>query len=111
LIALAFLVVAVVELVAAIGLLNRKNWARLLFIGMMVLGIIWNLSGVVMQHIVLSSFLEMPETPGPGPDFEIFMTVMKVFSWVIALGMSALFAWIIKRLVSPAVRQEFGVVK
>lgn len=35
------------------------------------------------------------------------MIVMQVFMWVFALGLSALFVWIIVRLMSPAVRAEF----
>jgi hypothetical protein len=34
--------------------------------------------------------------------------VMLVFSLVMAVGVSVLFGWIIKRLLSPAIRREFS---
>src|SRR5688572_8122774 len=39
---LSFLAISVATLVAAIGLLHRRNWARWLFIGIMGLGIALN---------------------------------------------------------------------
>ena len=100
-----FLVVTSTTLIASIGLLMRKNWARMLFIGVMSLGIVWNIVGVVLQQFMMSSMLDMPNVPGP--DFEIFIIVIRVFTFLMALGMSILFGWIIKRLLSPAIKQEF----
>src|SRR6188768_3840434 len=37
-----FVAVSVATLIAAIGLLVRKDWGRLLFIALMVFGIAWN---------------------------------------------------------------------
>jgi len=39
----AFLVVTLVTFISAIGLLKRKNWARIIFIALMALGIAWNI--------------------------------------------------------------------
>jgi hypothetical protein len=41
---LGFLLVSAATLVAAIGLLERKNWARLMFVGIMALGVMWSLT-------------------------------------------------------------------
>jgi hypothetical protein len=102
----------VVTLVAAIGLLRRKNWARLVFIVLMALGVVWNLGGIWMQEQMMSSF---PKFPSDAPadfeaHFETVMTVMRYAMGVFAIGISLLFAWIIKRLVSRPIRAEFNAL-
>jgi hypothetical protein len=107
----AFLLFSAFMLVSSIGLLKRKNWARLIFIVIMVLGILWNIGGTVLQFHIFSSFPAIPEDAHEefGRKFLIVFTMMKVFSVVMALGMSILFGWIIMRLSSRPVRKEFGV--
>jgi uncharacterized membrane protein len=99
----------VLTFVAAIGLLWRKNWARLYFIVVFALGILWNLGSLWLQHQVLSvASTTMRNAP---PEFarqaEIFATVFSIGSVVIAIGIAVLFGWLIKRLLSRAVRAEF----
>jgi hypothetical protein len=106
----AFLVVSASTFVSSVGLLKRKNWARLAFIGIMALGILWNIGGFVMQ---LAMFSSMPQIPSGAPDefqsrFNAMFIVMAVFSAIMAIGFSVLFGWIIKRLVSPEIKREFG---
>ena len=43
-------------LISSIGLLRRHNWARLAFIGLLVLGIIYLLGGLFLQQSFMSSF-------------------------------------------------------
>ena len=104
-----YLLLSVVTLVSAIGLLRRANWARLVFIGIMAIGLLWNLSGLAMPFL-MSSFL--PQLPPTAPNdfqqtFELMMNVMMVVTVVISLAVAGLFAWIIKRLVSTDVKREF----
>lgn len=105
----AFLVVTLTTFVAAIGLLRRRNWARLLFIAILGLGIVWNLVGIVLQQMMVSQMLSF-QPPAP-PDFEAQMQGMmlatRVFSAIFAIGFSVLFGWMIKRLVAPGVVAEF----
>ena len=106
---LAFLAVCAATLAASIGLLKRKNWARISFIALMVLGILWNIAGVVMMYFFVSSFTEMP-MPRKQPAAEHFgmmMNVMMGFNALITIAFTALWAWIIKRLVSADIRREF----
>jgi hypothetical protein len=109
-----FWTLSVVTLVCAIGLLRRKNWARVAFVAIMVLGIIWNLSGIWLQEQMMSSF---PKPPVQDPrmaefhaGFETMMTIMRFAMTAFAIAMSALFAWIIKRLVSRSALAEFGAL-
>ena len=92
------LLMSATTLVASIGLLRRKNWARLLFIGILVLGVAWTVGSLPLSWSMFSSgpFSDknMPE------DFSRFLVVMQVFMAVFAIGFAALFAWIIRRLVS-----------
>ncbi len=103
----AFLLLSALTLVASIGLLKRWNWARLVFIALMALGILWNIGGLFLQRLVLSGMRMMPENAGPEfrSQFEPMMSAMQIVSAIFALAFCVLFAWIIKRLMS--VRREF----
>ncbi|HKK05010.1 MAG TPA: hypothetical protein VKA50_04090 [Gammaproteobacteria bacterium] len=107
---LALLIASTVTLVAAIGMLLRKNWARRVIIAVLVLGIVWNLGGLVFQHVFISSMAPIPADMPPDfkTVFDVFRTVITVFSALIALVVSVLFGWIIKRLMSPIIRAEFS---
>ena len=105
----AFLAASATTLVSAIGLLKRQNWARLIFIAILVLGILWNLGGLALMFLTFSS---MPSVPDHAPadfrgGFETIWKVMMGFSIVIALAFAGLFGWIIKRLMSPEIKREF----
>jgi hypothetical protein len=106
------LVVSNITLISSIGLLKRKNWSRLIFIGILGLGIVWNIGSLVLQFKIVSSFPVISEDAPEefGRHFSAMLAVMKVFSVVMAVGVSALFGWIIKRLSSYPVRREFGAV-
>lgn len=106
----AFLVVSAVTLAASIGLLLRKNWARVTFMGIMALGIVWSVGGLVMQFAMFSQMQDMAAAAPPGaPDMGAFFTAIAVVSVLFALGFSALHAWIIYRLRSPEIAAEFRV--
>lgn len=103
----SILVITSSTLVASIGLLRRHNWARILFVVLLVLGIAWNIGGVFWNWIV---FLSMPVSQAPSAaqtQFKIISKVIMFFSVGTAIGMSLLFGWMIKRLISPAIRREF----
>ena len=102
---LMFLVSAV-TLVASIGLLRRLNWARLLFIALLVLSIVWQVAGLALQQTIFSMLPAVPPEAG-APPVEQFLHVMRVAGVVLTLAFAVLFGWIIKRLVSPAVVAEF----
>jgi magnesium-transporting ATPase (P-type) len=101
---LAFLIVVTVTFISAIALLKRKNWARIVFIVIMSLGIMWNIFGVIMQYIMFSS---LPTEIIPPPEFESMMTIMKIASLIMATAFCVLFGWIIKKLSSAKIKAEF----
>ena len=106
----AFALLSLVTLIASVGLLKRRNWARLLFIFLMALGIAWNFAGVFLQRLILSRMPMLP--PDKPPDFrgqfESMMAAMQVVGVVFALGFGVLYGWIIYRLLSAQVRSEFS---
>jgi hypothetical protein len=103
----AVLVVSAITLASSIGLLLRKNWARLIFVGLMVFGIVWNLAGLVLQFEMFSSMQESIARPPGAPDMKLYFAAIAVVSVVFALAFSVLFGWIAKRLLSPGVAVEF----
>lgn len=103
----AFLIVSVLMLASSIGLLKRKNWARLLFVGLMILGIVWHLGGLVLQLTIFSFMQEnFADVPG-APNMKPFIIGIAIVSVVFAATFSGLFGWIAKRLLSSAVAAEF----
>lgn len=110
---LAFLLISLVELLAAIGLLLRKEWARRLFIVFMVGAILWTLANLVLRFVYFSSMHTVPSIPANVPAdltqvFQVFSTVTRVFSAAVTLALCVLYGWIIKRLVSSPIRAEFS---
>ncbi len=108
----AFLALSIVTLASSMALLKRKNWARLIFISLMGLGIVWNIGGLFLQQAMFSSMPSPPTTAPPEfqTQFNSMAQTMMIFSVIMAIGFSVLFAWIIKRLTSQEVRKEFEVV-
>lgn len=105
----AFLALSAVTLVSSIALLKRKNWARLIFICLMGLGIVWNIGGLFFQHAMFTSMPSPPTTASPDfqEQFNSMAQIMMILSTIMAIGFSTLFAWIIKRLTSQSIRKEF----
>ena len=105
---LTFLLVSATTLLAAIGLLRRWNWARLVFIAILGLGIVWNIGGIALQHVMMSSMPMPPNAPEDFADgFDVMAKIIVVFSALMAIGFSVLYGWLIRRLFSPAIRAEF----
>lgn len=113
-------ILCLITLLSSIGLLRRRNWARLVFIGLLGLGILYNIAGLVLQETMMSSFT--PPFPmdsvfradstfrQTSQQFAQMMTGMRVVMFIFAVGFAALFAWIIAKLLSRPIREEFGVV-
>jgi hypothetical protein len=107
------LVVSIAMLASAIGLLLRLDWARRVFIALLVFAIVANLLGLWLQHEVVQSVVANtlsgaalpPEALGV---FGGFVTAARVMAVLVTLSACGMLVWIIRRLMSPAVRQEFA---
>ncbi len=109
----AGLVVSCATLAAAIGLLLRLNWARRTFIGLLVFAIVANLLGMWLQQEVAQSLVDatlrsvrLPQ--GALSVFGGFVTLARVLAVMMTLCACMVLAWIIRRLMSFQIRQEFA---
>jgi len=102
-------------LIASIGLLRRHNWARLTFMGLLILGIVYMLGGLLVQQSFISSFDASFNTAAPqdsvfratAEQFQSMFTAMRVVMIVFSLGIAGVFGWIVARLASAKIRAEF----
>ena len=100
-------------MVCAFGLLRRIEWARRVFIGLLMVAIVVDLSGLWLQqefmHLVVDSALRQTALSQSAADvFGGVVTTARVLAGFITLVASVALAGIIRRLMSPAVRQEFA---
>lgn len=109
----AGLVLSLATLASAIGLLLRLDWARRVFIGVLAVAIVANLLGLWLQHEVVQTLVNQTLTRATIPAdalgvFGGFVTAARVMALLMTLGLCALCGWIIRRLMSAGVRQEFA---
>jgi hypothetical protein len=107
-----FLAISVVTFVSSIGLLRRKNWARLIFIGMMALAAVAHLAGAAVPFFMFSSFSPVPENAPADlrENVELMVKIVMGFTVVLSIVLAALFGWLVKRLLSDDIRREFGAL-
>jgi hypothetical protein len=108
----AGLVMSLATLACAVGLLMRLEWARRVFIGLLVLAIVANLAGIWLQQEMLQSLVAatLGRAPLPAAAADVvggFVAATRVGALLLSLGACALLVAIIRRLMSPMVRQEF----
>jgi hypothetical protein len=109
----AGLVLSVATLVAAVGLLMRLEWARRSFIALLLVAMILNLAGLWLQQEVMLSLADITIARAPLPPlvagvFGGFVVAARSMAVVVTLAGCGLLGWIIHKLMSPAVRQEFA---
>lgn len=107
----SILLLFLLMLVCSIGLLKRRNWARLFFVGLMGLGIAWQVLGVVHNFLNFSSMeaqFEAAAGPGgAGMDMGPILIVSVVMGVLFALAFAAVFGWIAAKLLSAPIAREF----
>lgn len=109
----AGLLLSVATLATAIGLLLRLEWARRIFIGLLGVAVVANLGGLWLQQAVMLSLADLALHHGDLPAqavgvFGGFVTAARLMAALVTFGGCGLLLWIGRRLMSPAVRQEFA---
>ena len=109
----AGLALSLATLASSIGLLLRLEWARRAFIGVLLLAIVANLLGLWLQHEVVQSLVDVTlhrvSLPAQAAGvFGGFVTAARTMAFAMTLAACGLLGWIIRRLMSPLVRQEFA---
>jgi hypothetical protein len=107
------LVMSLATLASAIGLLLRLDWARRTFIGLLIVAIVANLMGLWLQHEVVQSVVSNTLSHVAIPQkamgvFGGFVTAARVMAVLMTLFGCVMLGWIIRRLMSAGVRQEFA---
>ena len=107
-------VMSLATLASAIGLLMRLDWARRSFIGLLVVAICANLLGLWLQQEVVQSVVANTLSSVAIPQqalgvFGGFVTAARVMAVLMTLVGCAVLGWIIRRLMSATVRQEFAL--
>jgi lysylphosphatidylglycerol synthetase-like protein (DUF2156 family) len=100
---------AVAALAAGVGLLRRKNWARLVFLGLLCLAVMWNLGSIWIAHSMLGHFSTAPAGASDSfaREFETAAAAMRIAATLFSLVVTAVCCWLAWRLLSKQVRAEF----
>jgi predicted membrane channel-forming protein YqfA (hemolysin III family) len=93
--------VMILGLLASIGLLRRKNWARLTIVALLIAGVLYFAGSVFYQWSFFGSVTSQDA------EFARMARVMSYFMLVMAVGFAALAAWLVAKLCSKKVRAEF----
>ncbi len=109
----AAVALSLATMVCAFGLLRRIEWARRVFIGLLMVAIGVDLAGLWLQqevtHLLVDSTLRQAALTQPAADlFGGILTAARLLAGLITLVVSLGLAGIIRRLMSPSVRQEFA---
>lgn len=99
--------------VVSVGLLQRLEWARRLFIGLLALTLVVALGGSWLQQVFLQSMVDAAHRQGPMPAaaaglFDGLATAARWLAGAVSVAVALGMAEIMRRLMSPAVRQEFA---
>jgi hypothetical protein len=106
-------VVSLALLACAVGLLMRLEWARRTAIGLLGLAIAANLGGLWLQHEVLHALVSATLSGAALPQaaagmFGGFATATQVMGMLVTLACCVGLGWLIRRLMSDVIRQEFA---
>jgi len=109
----AAVALSLATMVCAFGLLRRIEWARRVFIGLLMVAIGVDLAGLWLQqefmHLLVDSALRQATfTQGAAEVVDGVVTTARVLAGLVTLVFSLALAGIIRRLMSPAVKQEFA---
>ena len=109
----AGLAVSLATMACAAGLLMRLDWARRCFIVLLGVAIGTNLLGLWLQYEVVQSLVQAtlarsPLPPAAAHVFGNLVTAAQAMAIIMTAVACTLLAWIMRRLMSPTVRQEFA---
>ena len=89
----------VIAFISSFALLKRKNWARLALSVIFGFGIVYVLGAMVLEW----SFMFRSAT-----EYGTLLILIEVLNFVFFISFSALLVWLIKKLNSPEIIEEFN---
>jgi hypothetical protein len=90
--------------VSAIGLLKRKEWARITMVVLFAIAAVATAAMAILQLTIMGDLFGGADVPN---DARAMMSVMRITAGLFAVILIAAFVWIAVRLNSPAIRAEF----
>lgn len=95
--------------IAAIGVLRRYDWARRLFIGLLIVGLAWKVINLVLMIFFIADLpLARTTAFNSAAEVETFQTLMIGFNALLTVGLAVALIWISRYLSLPKVTVEFG---
>ena len=106
------LVLSAIFLWVSWAVLKRREWGRKGFIAVLVLGTLWQFACIFALPQFIEGMLAiqagaLPQGQAMPPELESFMTAAMMMGGVVALVFAGLHLWIVWKLCTPAVREEF----
>ena len=87
--------------ISSIALLKRKNWARIVMIAVFAIGIVYSIGAGIFQGFFMNRMV------GFDDEFDTMRTMMFIFTFVFVIGFIVLYSWVIKKLTSTEIKEEF----
>lgn len=99
-----FMLITIWTFISSIGLLKRKNWARISMICIFFWAILWTITSSSFQwfyffDIQFSDFSEV--------SLDIASIIATAVFLVLIITLTVLFIWLIKKLISQNIKNEF----
>jgi hypothetical protein len=103
-----FLLLSVVLLLSSIGLLQRKNWARITFIVLLALGVVSTIAALPMQYGMLDDVGKTLSGNEAIAEVESVMTAMRGVFLALVVLFTGIHVWLIYKLCTAQIRSEFA---
>jgi hypothetical protein len=107
---LALAALGAATIVAAIGVLRRRNWGRIGFLALVWLGVVVNVAGAALAMVAVQSIpADLAREIGEaGVDWQRLEFGLMALPASLAIISLSLHAWVIQRLSGREARREFG---
>tara|TARA_R110002072_G_scaffold23949_1_gene81834 strand:+ start:15380 stop:15829 length:450 start_codon:yes stop_codon:yes gene_type:complete len=99
-----FLLIAIWTFISSIGLLKRKNWARISMICIFVWAILWTITSSSFQWFY---FFDIQFSDFSKVSLDIASIIATAVFLVLIITLTVLFIWLIKKLISQNIKNEF----
>ncbi|MCZ4409028.1 hypothetical protein O3Q51_09425 [Cryomorphaceae bacterium 1068] len=103
----AYPLIIIYAFISAIGLLRRRNWARVSYVILFGIGIAYNVGTLIYTMNPAGEYFS--DFDGTDQELDGFVFTVGLFSILVALGFSVLYGWLIKKLTSEKIKIEFNV--
>lgn len=104
-----FTLLSAVLFIASVGVLHRYDWARRLFIKLLIVGLLWKIFNLILMTLFMAELPVARATPFQNPaDVENFQTLMIGFNALLTIAIGTALIRICLYLSLPKVTVEFG---